>query len=230
MRSDVHVMQDGTQQLVQKGSRVLENVKWVHHDKVGYIFPEPATVNLSNQAETGRWSAITDQKNISGELVSEDVFALWFNHGRKPRGASYAYIVVPGVTEQVLSESSRNNRSVEILANTPALQAVRQGRLGISQAIFHQAGTLEAEKGVITISLDSPGIAMLKTRDGRLSELTLADPSRKLRRILVSVNGIYKGRGENYRTIVDEERHDSLFIVDLPQGVYCGKSVHLKIY
>lgn len=228
MRSDVHVMLDGTQQLIPKGSRVLENVKWVHHDKVGYIFPQPATVNLSNQAETGRWSAITDQKNISREPVSEDVFSLWFNHGRKPGSASYAYIVVPGVTEQALSESSRDNRSVEILANTPALQAVRQGRLGISQVIFHRAGTIEVEKGLV-IGLDSPGLAMLKTKNGRLSELTLADPSRKLNRILVSVNGIYKGQGENYRTIADEGRRETLFIVDLPQGVYCGKSVHLQI-
>ncbi len=228
MRSDVHVMLDGTQQLIPKGSRVLENVKWVHHDKVGYIFPQPATVNLSNQAETGRWSAITDQKNISQEPVSEDVFNLWFNHGRKPGSASYAYIVVPGVTEQALSESSRDNRSIEILANTPALQAVRQGRLGISQVIFHRAGTIEVEKGLV-IGLDSPGLAMLKTKNGRLSELTLADPSRKLNRILVSVNGIYKGQGENYRTIADEGRRETLFIVDLPQGVYCGKSVHLQI-
>ncbi len=228
MRSDVHVMLDGAQQLVPTGSRVLENVRWVHHDKVGYIFPQPATVNLSNQAETGRWSAITDQKNISDELVSEDVFTLWFNHGRKPGGASYAYIVVPGVTEQELNESSRDNRSIEILANTPALQAVRQSRLGINQIIFHRAGSVEIEKGV-TIGLDSPGLAMLRTKDGRLSELTLADPSRKLRRILVSVNGLYKVQGENYRTIVDEKQHDTLFIVDLPQGVYCGKSVHLKI-
>ncbi|WP_247235406.1 polysaccharide lyase family 8 super-sandwich domain-containing protein [Telluribacter sp. SYSU D00476] len=228
MRSDVHMMQDGTRQSVPKGSRPLQNVKWVHHDKVGYIFPQPASVHLSNQAETGRWSAITDQKNISNELVSEEVFSLWFDHGAKPGGASYQYIVVPNVTEQVLHETSQNNRSIEILSNTPALQAVKQGQLGIAQLAFHEAGAIDIEKGV-NVRMDSPGMVMLKMQGGRLSELTLADPSRKLSRILLSVSGVYKAQGENFRTLVDENQKSTLFIVDLPQGVYLGKSAQLKI-
>ncbi|GAB2770398.1 polysaccharide lyase 8 family protein [Rhabdobacter roseus] len=227
LRSEVQLMQEGTSQQLPKGSRTLQNVKWVHHDKVGYIFPQPATVQLSNQAETGRWSDITDQKNISKELVSEEVFNLWFNHGRKPNGASYAYIVVPDVTEQALSQSSQNNRSVEILSNTSALQAVKHGQLGISQLVFHRAGSVEIGPGV-TVALDSPGLAMLKTKDGRLSELTLADPSRKLSRIMLTVSGVYKAKGENYRTLVDEKQQSTLFIVDLPQDVYNGKSVHIS--
>ncbi|HEV7347657.1 polysaccharide lyase family 8 super-sandwich domain-containing protein [Telluribacter sp.] len=228
MRSDVYMGLNDTRQIVEKGNRKLEKVKWVHHDKVGYIFPEPTTVNLSNQVETGRWSAITDQKNISNELVSEEVFTLWFNHGSKPGGAAYQYIVVPNVTEQQLNQTSRNNRSIEILSNTSALQAVKQGQLGISQLAFYKAGAVELEKDV-TVRLDSPGMVMVKMQKGRLIELTLADPSRKLSRMLVTLNGVYKARGENFRTLVDEQQKSTLFIVDLPQGVYLGKSVHLKV-
>lgn len=228
MRSDVRMMQAGTSRSVPKGSRKLADVKWVHHDKIGYIFPQPATVNLSNQAETGRWSDITDQKNISKELVSEEVFSLWFDHGKKPNDASYEYIVVPDVSEQELNQSSRTNRSVEILSNTPELQAVRQSQLGISQLAFYKAGTIDIEKGV-TVQLDSPGMLMLKMQDGRLHELTVADPSRKQSRVLVSVSGVYKSKGENYQTLVDENQKNTLFIVDLPQGVYLGKSVHLNV-
>ncbi len=228
MRSEVHMMQNGKQQNVAKGSRTLQNVKWVHHDKIGYIFPQPATVNLSNQVETGTWASITDEKNISDKLVSEEVFTLWFDHGKKPEGANYQYIVVPDVTEQELSETSQSNRSIEILSNTPALQAVRQSKLGITQMAFYQSGSLEIAPN-INVRLDSPGMAMLKMREGRLSELTLADPSRKLSRMLITVSGIYKARGENYRTVVDQEQNSTLFIVDLPQGVYLGKSVQLKM-
>lgn len=228
MRSDVSMMQGGTQQKIAKGNRSLQNVKWVHHDKVGYIFPEPATVSLSNQVETGRWSDITDQKNINKEVVSEEVFTLWFDHGKKPSGASYQYIVVPNVSEQQLNASSQNNRSVKILSNTPALQAVRQDKLGISQLAFYKAGIVEIEKEV-SVRLDSPGMVMLKTREGRLHELTLSDPSRMLSRMLVSVSGIYKVQGDSYRTLVDESKNVTLFIVDLPQGVYLGKSVHLEV-
>jgi chondroitin AC lyase len=228
LRSEVQVQQQGTSQLLPRGSRKLEGVKWVHHDKVGYIFPEPATVQLSNQAQTGRWSDITDQKNINNELVSEEVFNLWFDHGRRPAGASYQYIVVPDVTEQALDASSRNNRSIEVLSNTAGVQAVRQGTLGLVQAAFYQAGTLEVAPGV-SLRLDSPGMAMLKMEGGRLRELTLADPSRKLSRLLVTVSGVYKAQGEHFRTLVDEQQKSTLFIVDLPQGVYLGKSVPLKV-
>ena len=228
MRSDVQMMQGGTQQRVPTGSRTLEQVKWVHQDRTGYIFPEPTTVSVSNQTETGRWSDITDQKNISTELVSEPVFALWFNHGNKPSGASYQYIVVPNVSEQQINETATTNRSVEILSNTPALQAVKHGQLGITQLAFYKAGILEIEKGT-QVSLDSQGMAMLKMQGGRLNNLTLSDPSRKLSRISLSVTGIYQAKGENYRTVVNESQNSTLFIVDLPQGVYAGKSVKLTV-
>lgn len=153
---------------------------------------------------------------------------LWYAHGKKPSGASYQYIVVPNVTEQELNQSSANNRSVEILANTSAVQAVRHSQLGMTQLAFYTSGSVEIEKG-LTVQLDSPGMAMLKTQGGRLSELTVADPSRKLNRISLTLSGVYNTQGENFRTLVDEKQKSTLFIVDLPQGVYAGKSVGLKV-
>ncbi|WP_375446045.1 polysaccharide lyase family 8 super-sandwich domain-containing protein [uncultured Fibrella sp.] len=228
MRSDVTMMQDGVQKSVPTGNRPLEKVKWVYQDKVGYIFPEPTTVNLSNGPQTGRWSDITDQKNISQEVVSKDVFALWFTHGNKPTNGTYQYIVVPNVSEQQLAESSKTNRSIYVLSNTPELQAVRNRQLEITQIAFYKAGTIDIDKGA-TIRMDSQGMAMLKMQNGKLTELTLADPSRKLSQITVAVTGIYKSTGTNYRTQVDEKRNSTLFTVDLPQGVYLGSSVQLKL-
>ena len=228
MRSDVYIMQGGIQQRVPKGSRTLEKVKWVHHDKIGYLFPEPTTVSISNQGETGRWSDITDQKNVSHELIREDVFTLWFNHDNKPNGASYQYIVVPDVSEQQLNETANTNRFIEVLSNTAAIQAVKHSRLGLTQLAFYKAGTIEIEKGT-QVRLDNQGIAMLKMQGGRLKELTLADPPRKLSRISLSVTGIYPVKGGNYHTLVDENQNSTLFVVDLPQGVYAGKSIHLKV-
>jgi chondroitin AC lyase len=228
MKGDVKMMQEGAGKPVPTGSRTLDKVKWVYHDKVGYIFPQPATVNLSNQAETGRWSDITDQKNISTEQVSEPVFTLWFNHGNKPTKGSYQYIVVPDVSEQQLTETSQNNRSIDILSNTAELQAVINRKLGITQLAFYKAGAIDIDKG-INVRMDSQGMAMFTRQDGKLTALTLADPSRKLSRITLSVTGKYKSKGENYRTLVDEKQNSTLFIVDLPQGVYAGKSVQLKL-
>ncbi|TDB64219.1 polysaccharide lyase family 8 super-sandwich domain-containing protein [Arundinibacter roseus] len=228
MRSDVHVMQNGTRQLLPKGSRSLSDVKWVHHDNVGYIFPEPATVELSNQTETGRWSDITDQKNISNELVSEEVFTLWFNHGKRPSQGSYQYIVVPNVSEQVLSETSQKNRNIEIISNTPALQAVKHTQLGIAQLAFYEAGTAPIADG-LSVQLDSPGIAQLHLQNNRVKEISVSDPSRKMNRLLLSISGKYRTQDEHVRTVFDEKQNRTLFIMDLPQGVYLGKSLTVKV-
>ena len=224
MRSDVTIMQDGEVNKLPNGKHELTNVKWVHQDKTGYILPEPTRINLSNQVEQGRWSDITDQKNISKEIVSEDVFMLWFDHGNSPDNASYQYIVVPDVSEQALKETSNNNRNIEILSNTSDLQAVKSNKLDLYQLAFYKAGSIEISNGS-TFSMDSQGIAMLKMQGNRVEKLTIADPSRKLNRILITVSGIYKTKGDHFFTIPNNAQNTTLIIVDLPQGVYAGKSV-----
>ena len=228
MRSVVTVFQDGQVKKLPHGNREMENIKWVYHDKIGYILPEPATVNLSNQAEQGRWSDITDQKNISQEIVNEDVFMLWFNHGNKPQNASYQYIVVPDVSEQELAETGSNNRNIEILSNTSEIQAVKHNQLGICQIAFYKSGEVEISKG-IKVRMDSQGMVMLKMDGNRVKELTVSDPSRKLSRILVTVSGIYNSKGENFMTFVNENQNNTVVVVDLPHGVFLGKSVTVKL-
>ena len=135
---------------------------------------------------------------------------------------------MPDVTEQQLSESATNNRSIDILANNDTIQAVKNSKLRITQLAFYKAGSIEIDKGV-KVNLDSQGMVMLKMQGGQLKQLTLADPSRKLNRMLVTVSGMYKAQSETFRTILDERRQRTLFIVDVPQGVYLGKSVTISL-
>ncbi len=72
-------------------------------------------------------------------------------------------------------------------------------------------------------------MAMLKMRDGRIENLSVADPSRKLSRIALTVSGIYGSESEGFRTIPDEGAEETLLLIDLPQGVYAGKSVTLEV-
>jgi chondroitin AC lyase len=228
LRSDVAIMQEDKLQILPEGNRVLEDVKWVHQDKIGYVFPENTTIHVSNQVEKGRWSDITDQKNISEEVVSEEVFMLWIDHGNRPENASYAYIVVPDVEVQALEESSRNNRNIEIIANTSEVQAVRNNTLGISQVAFYQAGTINVSADV-KISMESQGMAMIKMQGNRIAQLTVADPSRKLNKVLLTVSGIYQAKGNNFETYPNPNRNNTFIIVDLPQEVYAGKSVTIEL-
>ena len=228
MRSKVTVSRNGKIEILSEGNRELEKVKWVHQDKIGYIFPQPATVNLSNQTQTGRWSDITDEKNISDELVSEKVFMMWFNHGERPENASYQYIVVPNVTEQELKENSNSNRGIEILSNTLELQAVKHTKRDICQIVFYKAGKVEISADLI-VRMDSQGMAMIKMNGNKIKELSLSDPSRKLSRITLTVSGIYNSSGESYFTIPNKSENNTLVLVELPQGVYAGKSVTIRL-
>lgn len=241
LRSQVHVKQGNQKKVLPPGNRMLENVKWVHQDKVGYIFQEPASVHISNQTETGRWSDITDQKNISKEPVNTDIFKLWIDHGDKinerdihgklvmEKSPTYAYIVVPNVSVEEIEKTSGSNRGVEVLSNTEELQAVKHSVLGQVQMAFYKAGELEIGKGQ-KISMESQGMALLKMKEGKVTEMSLADPSRDLHKMVITVPGIYTTKKEAFITLPNAETNSTTFIVDLPQGVYAGKSVHIELH
>lgn len=228
MRSPVKVRQNDGTQVLPRGNHELKDIKWVYQDRIGYIFPEVTDINLSNQEEQGRWSDITDQKNISEELISEEVFTLWYDHGQRPDNASYEYIVVPDVSEEDLARTSEDNRGIEILANTDKVQAAISHKQGICQIAFYQAGTVDIAKGQ-TVKMESQGMAMLKMDGKRITELSLADPSRKLSKVMITVPGIYGKPGENFTVQVDKTNQNTLIIAELPQDVYAGKSITLKL-
>ena len=226
LRSEVTVSQDGKAEVLPEGHRELEQVNWVHHDRVGYIFPDSATVNVSNQMQSGRWSDITDEKNISDALVQEKVFLLWFNHGERPDKASYQYIVVPNVTAAQLRENARHE--VEILANTPDIQGVKHVKSGICQLAFYKAGEMDISKET-KVKSDSQGMVMIQMRENRIAKMTVADPSRKLSRMNLTISGLYHAKGDHFFTMSDERQNNTLWLIDLPQGVYAGTSVTVAL-
>lgn len=228
LRGDVTVGKTGQQKVIPSGKYDLEQVNWVHHYGVGYLFPEPATVNLSNRAEQGRWSDISAALSAPDELVTLDVFLLGIDHGNSPVDASYQYIVVPDVSPEEMASASASNRNIRILSNTPELQGVMHDGLGICQLVFYKAGEVKISDG-FTVKMDSQGMAMLKMHGDRIRELSVSDPSRKLTRAIVTVPGIYHTQGENFQTLPDSSNNNTLIIIDLPTDVYAGSSVTIKL-
>jgi len=226
LRSDVTVCQEGEVKTLPEGNRALEKVKWVHQDRVGYIFPNTATVQVSNQIQEGRWSDITDEKNVSDECVQEKVFMLWFDHGERPEDASYEYIVVPNVSEEELNDHA--NRPIEILANTTDIQGVKHVKDDVCQIAFYKAGEVSVAKG-LNVRVDSQGMVMLHLKGNKIEKVTVADPSRKLSRMTLTVSGVYDARGDHFSGVVNTEENHTLFRIDLPQDVYAGQSVSMTL-
>ena len=125
---------------------------------------------------------------------------MWFDHGKRPENASYQYIVVPNVTDEVLSQSSDSNRNIEILANTSEIQGVRHSNYGICQIAFYKAGEVEILKDT-KVRMDSQGMAMIKMDGNEIEKLSVSDPSRKLSRITMTIPGIYDSKGDGFFTI-----------------------------
>ncbi len=211
---------------IPQGEHLLRDIRWIYHDRVGYIFPEPTTVYLLNDVATGTWYDINRQTDSPKEKVHKNVFKLWLDHGTRPEKAVYEYIVMPATTEPEL-EAALNSKDIDILSNSEKLQAVRHNTLGICQLVFHQFGEIEIAQD-LKIGMDHPGLVMITLEGSDITKLTVADPSRKLGKIHLWTTQKIESRGEGYKAVWDKVCGQSDIALQLPHGVYAGESVTLE--
>ena len=226
LRGDVTAMADDKQIIIEPGNHQLDNVNWIFHDGVGYLFPTPVKVNLSNQNQTGSWYKINHQTDSPKDKITKPVFKLWLNEGIYPRDTSYAYIIVPSTTVQKMV-SSIDAQKVKILANTSKIQAVKHAGLNICEVIFYTSGEI-CLSNFLKLAIGSPGIVMVKTDGVNVKSISVSDPSRKLSRMFVTVSQELNKTGKNFTSVWNKEKGVSEITIDLPQTVYSGKSVTIK--
>jgi chondroitin AC lyase len=169
------------------------------HDHVVYLVPQGAKVIHAAGPRTGRWS---DIGTGSDEPVTKDVFSLTIAHGEHPRGASYGYIVLPDVPSaaEMPQRSQQAVANLEVISNTPQVQAVRNRALGVTGVIFREPG----EAGGVKV--DQPCIVLVNARDGKIA---IANP--KNQPLTVNV------------TLTKPITRELTF--DLPAGPMAGSSV-----
>lgn len=169
----VTVSQNGVSSTVVQGSAntYSGNLDWALHDNIGYFFPAGGNLKLSNQTQTGSWSAINNTK--SSAQVSADVFKLYFDHGTQAQNDSYAYIVVPGKSS-VAEMQNYNSNNIQILSNTNDIQAVHHQSLDMIQVVFYKAGLLNTNG--ITIQADKPCVMVLSNVSSPTVNVSMADP------------------------------------------------------
>jgi chondroitin AC lyase len=139
LRDDVTISSGNNKSQIEKGEKEFGNIDWVYHDGVGYVFPEPISVQIKNNMESGSWYRINKQSDSPKDKISLDVFKLWLDHGKRPSEESYEYIVVPATSIDKLEKNTSKN-NIKVLVNTPEIQAVRHNPLRMCQAVFYKAG------------------------------------------------------------------------------------------
>lgn len=190
LKGDVLTNVNGGETILNKGTHSFTNPLWVLHNGIGYVFPKGGNVSVSNQQQSGTWKSIN--ATTSSEMVTKDVFKMWFDHGIKPTNGGYSYIVVPNKnTATEMNAYSANN--IEILANTDSLQVVRHTGLNLLSLIFYRAATFT--NGDISISADRGCAMIIKNIGTSEVEVNISDPSRTqtsitLKTTFPSIDGI----------------------------------------
>ena len=223
LRDDVIVAVNGEQSEIPEGEKSYENVDWVFQDGIGYVFTRPSAINIKNNAATGSWYTINKQTDSPKGEVTMDVFKLWLDHGQAPSEAAYEYIVVPATTIEML-EAGHSKGHITILSNTDELQAVRHDQLEMVQMVFYQSGEVKLSDN-ITLSSDNPGIIMVKMKEGKIHQISVADPNRELGKMSFSLSTQINSADANFSAFWDEGKKASQVFIDLPQGQFAGKSV-----
>jgi chondroitin AC lyase len=85
---------DGRQAIGQ-GAHLYNKVEWALNDKTAYFFPTQPSLHAANETRTGSWRDINNGGTT--DVLKGEVFTLWLDHGVKPQGANYAYIIVPDI-------------------------------------------------------------------------------------------------------------------------------------
>jgi len=228
LTGEVILDRQGQATALPAGEHDLGGAQWVWHDGTAYAFPAPAAARLRNAIATGTWRRINHQSWATDAEVALDTFTLWVDHGVRPVGAEYAYLVIPGVAADSVADHPFR-KQVEILANTPHLQAVRHRGEGLVQVVFHAPGSIEILPGVALTS-DQACLVMVHTVGASVSHLTVADPGRELTtaQFQLAERAAARPAGPAAADGPTEARTTRLR-VDLPRGVHAGKSARLEL-
>lgn len=149
------VTADGKAISLSEEDTALEGTKWIQLEGTGgYYFPEAQNIKARKTNKTPSF------------------FELWLDHGTDPQNATYSYVLLPNKSAEETA-SYAQNPNIEVLVNTPEIQAVREKQQGVTGYVFWKAGTYDG------ITVSEPMIVMVKDNGGE-TEVSVCDPTQKL--------------------------------------------------
>lgn len=168
-----NILVDGRPQNLEAGAAAVKKYIHVSDDaaQTGYYFPAGGNVMARLDERTGSWNDLSKKPYNPTDPYTDTYCTITAAHGKNPKTGSYAYIVMPEVTETEL-EAYSQNETVQIVENSGSAASVRCDELGIQAANFwknetHQSG-----------SITSSGQASVMTCDyGDSFAVSVSDPT-----------------------------------------------------
>ncbi|BCJ36296.1 lyase [Actinocatenispora thailandica] len=180
-----NIGENGTAALSFDGGRRLSGVgatptrvraNWAHLDGVGgYVFPQRTPLAVLREDRSGRWTAM-DRRGVYEDdtLYTRRFATMWIDHGTDPTDARYAYVQLPAASRADAERFARRG-VVEVLANTPAVQAATRRDLGLTMVNVWASGA----PPVGGISVDRPASVVVSDVRGTLG-VAICDPTQLL--------------------------------------------------
>ncbi len=193
-----------------------EPIKWVHHNKVGYYFPEKNPIQVINQMQSGSWYDINRSQDKT--LLKEKVFGVIVNHGNKPSNAAYEYIVVPDKNIEDFEKFVQTNPFLK-LANSNAVQAVVDVKNQVFAYSFYSKSQAQFDNK-FTISVDKPCLILIQKKDKESYQISVADPSQTLEEVVLTISKKLSGKG-----IINSSNKETTIKFSLPKGDEKGKTI-----
>lgn len=193
-----------------------QNVHWVYHNHIGYVFLQKEKVHVSADDQKGNWKGV--YVDGSPELIIKKVFNLWIDHGANPENASYAYMIVPNAIRESIKQFSRRS-PVEILQNDTSVQAIQDSGALLTQAIFYHPGKITVNKKTI-LRVSAPCLLIAQFLNKKL-KLAVSSPPELEKKVIISLNGNYECENCSY----DANNDQTSVKFNLPEGINAGQSI-----
>lgn len=167
---------------ISAASSTLPSARWAFCERIGYYFPQPATLNVQRATRSGSWAALggsSDNTTRTAPFVT-----MWLDHGVTPINASAAYAIIPNVTESAMRAWAASN-PIRIAANDTKAAAVVDNRTNSMGLVFWSAGA-----AVEGFQSEAQAI-VYATNDGTTLRLSITDPTNGSGSFRLTVPGHY---------------------------------------
>ena len=180
--------------------------------------PNPSYMHLEGTG--GYWFPGANQTVYSN--VNYDGYSMiYFNHGTAPSDASYAYVLLPGMTADETAAYA-SNAPVRILRNDTVIQAAQHTATGVVGINFWSAGS---QYGVTS---DGAASVMLQ-QSGQDLFITISEPTWKRTSQIITLAGNFKLRSSSVDGIVSLQASGNTTTLTINSKDRWGQSVDLQL-
>ena len=112
----------------------ISKAVWAHLDSsiekadIGYYFPEATDIYALKEARQGSYKDI--RSGDSADIITNNYFTMWIDHGTMPEDERYEYVLLPSKTIEETKKYAEEP-DIVILANNELAQGVKENNLNI---------------------------------------------------------------------------------------------------